>query len=123
MSVLDTAIADFGSILGFEPRDLADRDHVAIAIEGIGELHVERREENLLVYLSREIHVGTDRLELYYSALRAVHFENALPVRVQCALYKDNLVFLARYDADEVSIPSLEASLDLLVDLHDSVAA
>ena len=119
--MLDSAIADCGTILGFDPSDFADRNHVAVAIEGIGELHLERQDEALLIYLSRAIEVGIDRLSLYRSALRAVHFENGLPARVQCALYHDNLIFLARYEPDEVDLPVLEQSFDLLIELHQRV--
>ncbi len=122
MSMLDTAIADFGSVLGFNPGDLENRDHVAIDMDGSGQLHVERRDEHLLVYLAREIDVGVDRLTLYRTALRSVHFENGLPARVQCALHGDSLVFLVRYDADEVSAQSLEATVDILTELHDRSA-
>ena len=121
MSMLDAAMADFGTLLGFDPADLTDRAHVAVAIDGIGELHVERRDEMLLVYLARDIEVGRDRLELYRSALREVHFENGLPARVQCALHHDSLIFLALYEADEVGLQALEQSLDLLIELHESV--
>ena len=119
--MLDTAIAEYGTILGFDPGDFVDRDHVAVAIDGIGELHLERHEEALLVYLSRPIEVGSDRLDLYKRALRAVHFEKGLPARTQCALHHNNLVFLARYEEDEVSLPTLEQSLDLLIELHQGV--
>ena len=123
MTMLDTAIADFGAILGFDPSDLANRDHVAMDIEGIGELHVERHDETLLVYLSRPIEVGADRLELYKSALRSVHFENGRATRVQCALHDNRIIFLSRSHADEVSVQALEGSLELLIELQEKAGA
>ncbi len=122
MSALDTAIGDFGTLLGFDPGDLADREHVAFDIDGLGELHVEKRDETLVIYLARPISVGVDRLQLYRKALRAVHFENRLPARVQCAHHRDNLIFVARHDAHEVTLPTLERTFELLIELHDGVA-
>ena len=123
MSALDTAIGDLGTILGFDPAALANRDHVAVSIEGAGTLHAERQDETLLLYLSRPIPVGADRPALYRDALRAVHFEHRLPARVQCALHDNALIFLARFDAHELDMPAIEQGLDLLIDLHDGVAA
>ena len=123
MTMLDTATADFGAILGLEPGDLSDRDHLAVDIDGIGQLHVERQQESLLVYLSRPIAVGADRLELYKLAMRLVHFENNLMSRAQCALHADKIIFLSRVDAYEISTQSLEATLELLIDLQDKIEA
>ena len=123
MSMLDTAMSEFGVVVGFEPGDLADRDHVALEIDGIGELHVEKTKEYLIVYLSRPLDVGVEKLKVYRQALRAVHFENSPPASLQVALAGNNLIFLARYAGDECDRQTLEASIEILAEMHDSVAS
>ncbi len=121
MSMLDAAMDDFGTLLGLDAAVFSGREHLAVEIEGAGELHVERRDEALLVYLSRPLEVGVDKLQVYKSALRRVHFENGLDVRVQCGLHGEHLVFLARYDGDELTMQALEHAIEVLINLHDSV--
>jgi type III secretion system chaperone SycN len=123
MSQADAAIVELSAVLGLDLTDLADRPHIAVSISGLGELHVERPGEEVLLYLSRPIDVGADRLGVYKQALRAVHFENRLPVPVQCGLHDGALVLVARHAAGEVDRPALEASLELLATLHEKAAA
>lgn len=122
MSIISAALEDLGTRIGIGPGGIAADGHVALKIGDLDEVHLEQQEETLLVYVARTIDVGRDRLELYSAALRAVHFDNRIPVRVQCALHEDKLIFLAQYDDDEVDVPGLERALELLSELHDKVA-
>ena len=123
MSMLDNAMSEFGVVVGFEPGDLAGRDHVAMEIEGMGQLHVEKTGDYLVVYLIRPLDVGVEKLRVYRQALRAVHFENSPPAALQVALADDNLIFLARYAGDECDRQTLEASINILADMHRSVSS
>lgn len=123
MSMLDSAMSEFGVVVGFGPDDLAGRDHAAFEIDGIGEVHVERTDEYFIIYLSRPLAVGAEKMKVYRQALRAVHFENSPPASVQCAVYGENLVFLARYNGDQCDRQTLESSIDILSELHDNAAS
>lgn len=122
MSGFEAAIADFSTLLNLDPQALAGRDHVAVDIDGVGECHIEALAEEVLLYLSRPIPVGTDRLALYSAALRSVHFENGLPAQVQCGLSGDQLIFLGREPYEDVSVEALEKLLDTLVGLHEATS-
>ncbi|MEM9045797.1 MAG: hypothetical protein AAGC81_13995 [Pseudomonadota bacterium] len=123
MSMLDTAMSEFGVVVGFQPDDFAGRDHVAFEIEGIGELHVEKTDEYLIVCLSRPLEVGVDKLSIYRQALRSVHFENSPPASIQVALSGESLIFLARYAGEDCDRQTLEASIEILAEMHDNIAS
>jgi type III secretion system chaperone SycN len=119
--MISTALDELGARIGLDPSVFAGNGHIALKFGELEEVHFEPREETLVMYVSRAIDVGRDRLELFSAALRAVHYDNRLPARVQCALHEDKLVFLAQYDSDEVDLPELEKALELLSELHSKV--
>lgn len=119
--MLDSALPSLGALLGLDPGPLAGRTHMAVDIDQIGQIHAERQGDRVLLYLSRPIEAGADRLALYRDALRAVHPDNALPRQVLCGLSGEALVFVAQHGAGETDSPDLEASLDLLIALHDGL--
>ncbi len=121
MTMIGASVSDFGSGLGLELDELGRGGHVALAIRDVGQVHFEHLNEQLLVYMSRPIDVALDRLGVWKAALRAVHVSQRVPVRVQCSLHGDDLVFLARYEEHEVDRPALERALDVLSDLHQKV--
>lgn len=123
MSLVDSAFEDIGTVMGFESGEFDGLSHVALEIEGVGELHAEHQAEAVIIYLLRVIEVGTDKLDYYKYALRLIHIENGLPYRFQCGLYSERLVFLVRLDNDELGRQSIEQVIELLIGLHEKMAS
>ena len=119
--MIGAAIADFGDEIGLDLSNVLESGHFALTIGDVGQVHFEHRDEWLTIYLSRPIDVALDRFEVCKSAMRAVHFEQRLPARVQCAMHAEDLVFLAQYEEDEVDQPKLNEAVQMLSDLHESV--
>ncbi|MEM6546613.1 MAG: CesT family type III secretion system chaperone [Pseudomonadota bacterium] len=122
MTLLDSALPSLAELLGLDPGPLAGQSHMAVEIDRVGQIHAEHHGERVLLYLSRPIEAGADRLSLYRDALRAVHPDNALPRQVQCALSGETLVLVAQHGTGETDSQDLEASLDLLIALHDGLS-
>lgn len=120
MTLLDDAAPALGELLGLEAEALSGRAHVAVAIEGAGDLHLERHGEQLVLSLSRPLAPGADRLTTYRAALRAVHPDALLPRPVQCGLAGEALVFLTKHNPEDSEPTALEATLELLIQLHDA---
>jgi len=123
MSALSDTVTELCVSFGLQPGDLPSGSHMALSIDALGQLHFEEREEELLVYLAREIEVGTNRLSVLRAALAAVHFHNALPLPVQAALHGNALVFVTRFQDHEMSLQDLERALEVLGSLQDEARA
>lgn len=123
MSTLSDAVSELCASFGLRPGDLPRGQHTALSIGALGQLHFEEREEELLVYLARDIEVGADRLNVMRAALSATHFHNALPLPVQAALHGDALIFMTRFHDHEVSVQDLERALEVLGGLQDEARA
>ena len=123
MTMIGAAVTDFGDEIGLPLEDLPEGAHIALSIEGTGQVHFEHRNEQLVIYTARGLDVALDRYEVYKTALRAIHFERRLPVRVQCALHDDALVFATRFDEDEVDPQAIELAIVTLADLQQQVRA
>jgi len=119
MSALGEIVTELCAGFGLRAHDLPGGRHTALSITDLGELHLEEEDEELLVYLARDIEVGADRLALLRAALAAVHFHNALPFAVQAALHRDALVYLTRFRAHQVTLQELEHALEVLSGLQD----
>lgn len=119
MSAMSDTVKELCTSFGLPSHDLPRGSHVALSIGAMGEVHFEEQEEELLVYLTRPIDVGDDRLSILRGALHAVHFHNVLPVPVQAALHGNELVFVARLQNHEIDLPALERTLELLSGLQE----
>lgn len=121
MTLLASAMEELESVLALEKSSAAQQSHVAFDIDGQGQLHAEVLEDSFLLYSARAIDVGEDRATLMKAALREVHVENAKLPGIQAALWKDDLVFLAHLDEEEIDHQILEVFLDLLFELQNNV--
>ena len=123
MSQLSDAVAELCAGFGLPATALPGGQHVALSVGALGELHFEEQDEELLVYLARDIEVGADRLSVLRAALAAVHFHKALPFPVQAALRGDALIFLARFQDHQMDLQDLERALEVLGTLQDEARA
>jgi type III secretion system chaperone SycN len=114
----ETAVHDLCAAIGVGPRALP----LVLHLERSGEMHMEAREDSLVVYLARQ--VPEFREGVAAAALRAVHPDRGLPFRVKAAFRAvDTLVFLMRIPEDQVDLPTLDAAMRLLTRLADEAEA
>lgn len=126
--LIDEAISEFGRSLGIPSLALGDSGRLALAFGDFGELFFEKRpgehhgEEMLLVCLARDHGHNPERVAL--RALEACHPRRLPRELVNVALALDGrLVLIVRLGEREVSLPSLESTLQLLKGLHDQASA
>ena len=124
--LIDDAIAEFGDSMGIPSLKLNESGKLALSFDGLGTLFFEQlsREDDfddpeLLVYLARDHGPAEEVVE---AALAACHYERAHPQPVDAGLSSNGqLVFATRLQENEVTLPSIEASLELLTRLHNSL--
>jgi type III secretion system chaperone SycN len=114
-------LTEFGRSLGIEVAD-PERGTVRLEFEKRGVLSLESFPGILLVCLVREIEPGEDVVPIFRKALEACHYRQGLPFVVHPGLSGDSgLVFVIRLPKEGLSLPTLEAALETLTSLHDSV--
>lgn len=113
------AVSALCASFGLDADRLPKKDHVALDIEDFGQLHIENRGEELLLYLRRPIDVGADKHSIYSHALEIIHHDRLPPFPVQVAAKDGALVFLARFDEQAVDVSALEQAVETLGELHD----
>ena len=119
MAMLDAALDDFAREIGLDAAPLTEDGRMALAIDGLGEAHFEKRDDRLVVYLARAIAVGADRLEIFRRALRACHFERTPEPPVACGLHGDRLLVLATLEEGAADGRAVSAALEVLAALQD----
>lgn len=123
MSAITDAVAELCGSFGMNPARIDMEGHLALSIQGVGEVHFEDGGEELMVCLARNVEVDEDRLDVQRNALEAVHLHHVLPMPVQAAMHGDRLVFLARIDAHELNLPVLQRAIEVLGGLQDRARA
>ncbi|MEM9840701.1 MAG: hypothetical protein AAF830_16325 [Pseudomonadota bacterium] len=119
MSAMTAALDAVAACFQLSPPRTRDSDHLALSIDGVGRLHLERNGENVLLYLAKDIDVGADRAAVQTRALDAVHFHRRHSRDVQVASRGDALVFITRLESSEIDLHAMEATIDLLSRLHE----
>jgi type III secretion system chaperone SycN len=110
----ETAVQDLCAAIGVAPRPLP----LVLRFERSGEVHIERGEDSLVIYLAR--HVPAYRSGVAAAALRAVHPDRGLPFRVKAAFRgEETLVLLVRIAEAQADLPVLDAVVKLLTRLAD----
>ncbi len=114
----EAAVQELCATMGVGARELP----LVLRFERSGELHIERSNDGILIYLARE--VPGYRHGVAAAALRAVHPDRGLPFVVKAAFRgEDTLVFLARIPEERVDLPTLDAIMQLLRRLANEAEA
>ena len=123
MSAIADSMGELIASMGLDPGRVRLDGHLALSVEGLGDLHFEEAEDELLMYLAREIQVDEDALDVQRKAMSLVHFHNVLPFPVQVARLEESLVMLTRIQAHDIDLPRLQRAVDLLGELQDKARA
>lgn len=120
MSQLDATLGEFGRLLQLEGLRLGESGVAALAIEGLGNLQLERHETGLVMLLSRELAFAEPaQLE---KALELCDPREDWSYQPQAALLgENNLVFGMIIPEREAAPATLSRMLNQLEDLHERV--
>lgn len=117
MSWFAQTVAEFGRSIGIDALRPTDDGVIQFALGNRDLLCLEALEEELLVYLVRE--VPAHRPEVKLRALALCRPDRHWPWPVQTGLRgTDRLLFLVRLPRQDVSLASLERAMDLHLRLH-----
>jgi type III secretion system chaperone SycN len=120
MTWMDDTISEFGRSMGLTNLAFDQEGLICLDFESLGTLFLEKADEYMLIYLARE--VPPHETGILGRALALCHFRHNLPFAVNTAFGADDrLFFLVRLVENDVSLPILEKSIDLLSQLHSRV--
>ena len=121
--MLEQEIAEFGRRMGLPSLALDANGLVALQVEGMGQLHLEKRVDNgaveLLLYLARPCpaHAAT----VPERALALCHYRHAHALPLSAGMYKEQLLLLTRLDERESTAASMEKAVLLLADIMNTI--
>lgn len=100
--------------------DLQNRNHIALHVDALGELHFEENDDEIVISLARRFEPGADILKIQTEALRKVHPDATSGRRLQVGRRGERLVFIMRLAAQSASRRDLDEAVTLLGAMHDS---
>ena len=116
------AIADHvRETMNMDLPDLESREHIALHVDALGELHFEQTEDEIVVSLARPFEPGAEILRVQTEALRKVHPDVTRGARFQVGRRGERLVFIARLAAQSTSRRDLDKAVALLGSMHDEL--
>lgn len=115
--MLDHEIAEFGRRMGMPGLAFPPSGVVALDVEGLGRLHIERRNDagEVLVYVTRPL-PAYDR-DAPRRVLALCDYRLGLPVVLTGGVHNDTLMLLVRMPEREFTAGALEAHVRVLGDL------
>ena len=125
MNWIDETLKRFGADIGINELGLSEMPDGRFGLvldidDGARSICFEKQDDDLLVYLTRELS-HMDDIDLT-DALSVGHFRNNRTAGVQAALRGEKtLVFLTRIPSVQVSQTNLEQSLEILQSAHDAL--
>jgi type III secretion system chaperone SycN len=120
MSATDTAVQEFGRLMGMPKLAFNEHGVVRLHFETSGDLSIERVGDLLTLYLARPF--DRFRAGVLERALLLCGFDGDSGARPGAGLTRDGeLVFWIRLDS--LDSAGMQAALDLLRRLHDRAAA
>lgn len=122
MNWLDATLSDFGRQLGLADLRFDASGLVQLGFEQDGSLGIERRDEEVLIYLVRPLDYHDDTLA--ERALKLVERRQGWRFPLQAgSLPGQRLLLLTRLPHRAFTLPALEEALQLLDRLHKQLAA
>ncbi|WP_391087348.1 type III secretion chaperone SycN [Vibrio sp. NH-UV-68] len=121
MNWIDDSVDDFCRAMGVENVDFSCSGRVQLTFQCSGTLHIEKHQGMLFMMLAREI-LRSQSAKLIKRALAICNDEQGWPFLVRASLLGENtLVFSAQMAGEEVTHPSLEQALAMLIRLHNNM--
>lgn len=123
--MLQEAIASFGRRMGMPDLRLPDPDParpgaprlLALDVDGVGRLHLEAGDGELLVYLARPFPAHDADLPRRMLALS--HYRHARPMPLQGGAHAGQAILLTRLPERQVTAAALETAADALSRIMD----
>jgi len=113
---IEDTLRRFGKNMGLGGLSFNEDGVCCLEMERTGELYIEQREEDVFVYLARQ--VPYPEASLLRKALGLVHFRNGYPLPVAAGVKGDDrLIFVTWVDGRDFSLPVLEDAFRLLKNL------
>lgn len=119
MPLLDSTLSEYGKSLGFSELSFSQEGVIQLEIDGVGALFFERNNEReeLLIYLAQEYH--NPSVEQMRRVLEVSHPREDYPQPIQPGLFQEKtFLFCTRLQANEVTLPSINDSVELLKKVH-----
>ncbi|MEJ0017905.1 MAG: hypothetical protein WDN25_15325 [Acetobacteraceae bacterium] len=114
----EAAVQELCAAIGVRAGELP----LVLRFERSGELHIERQDGGIVIYLARQ--VPEYRTGVAAAALRLVHPDRGLPFTVKAAFRgEETLVLLVRIAEEHVDVPMLDSVMHLLTRLADEAEA
>lgn len=115
--MIDHEIAEFGRRMGMPGLTFPSSGIIALDVEGLGRLHIERKddEDEVLVYITRTL-PSYDK-EAPRRVLELCDYRQGLPFVLAGGVYDDRLMLLVRLPQREFTAGVLEADIRILESL------
>ena len=120
MNWVEDTLRQLGRTIGIDDLAFNAQGVCCLSLQKSGDLYIEKREGEVFVYLARRIPYLDERV--MERALSLCHFRNTRSLPVVAGLKGDDeLIFLTRRRAEELTLPVLEEAIRLVKKLHDEV--
>jgi type III secretion system chaperone SycN len=120
MTNTDTAVQDFGAVMGMPKLAFNENGVVRLRFEKTGTLSIERTDRGAMLQLARP--ADSFRDGFMERALALCHSDQADRLRPDAGISRSGaLVFSVVLDETVIDLPSLEEAFGLLRRLHDRV--
>jgi type III secretion system chaperone SycN len=120
VTALDDAVGAFGRSMSLDRLAVPATGALTLAFERRGTLCLERKGEDLVVYLRRAYPFAP--VQLLSAALDSCHWRHNRLLPVRAGMRGDDLVFLIELGGRDLTQSRLEQAVSLLGQLHDQLA-
>ena len=122
--MLEQEIAEFGRRMGLPSLTLGDGGLLALDVERMGRLHLEKSEQGsnceLLIYLAAPC--PSHDKEAPARVLDLCHYRHGHPLPLTGGVHKDQYVLLTRLNEQEVTAAALENAVKFLAGMLAKVS-
>ncbi|MBZ2170586.1 type III secretion chaperone SycN [Nitratidesulfovibrio sp. SRB-5] len=123
--MLQEAIASFGQRMGMSGLQLPGADParpdaprlIALDVDGMGRLHLEATDGELLIYLSRPF--PAHDADMPRRMLALCHYRHARPLPLQAGVHAGQAILLTRLPERLATAAAMETATDLLARIMD----
>ena len=123
--MLEREIAEFGRRMGIPSLAFGQNNLLALDVERMGRLHLEKQEKNgqaeLLIYLVRPCPAYDS--EAPARVLDLCHYRHRHPLTLCGGVHKDQIVLLTRLTEKEVTAAAVENAIKFLASVMDRASA
>lgn len=118
--MLDQEIAEFGRRMGMPTLTLNREGMLALDVDRMGRLNLEKNGEELLVYLTLPCPAHDN--DAPARVLSACHYRHNYPFPLSGGVFKDNYLLLTRLSERMVTAVAIENAVKFLASIIEKVA-